>query len=35
MNVFEKINCGDNPWLYARLVSDLKVRGTGPEQTEG
>jgi hypothetical protein len=25
MNVFEKINCGDNPWLYARLVSNLKV----------
>ncbi len=25
MSVFEKINCGDNPWLYGRLVSNLKV----------
>jgi hypothetical protein len=25
MTVFQKINCGDNPFLYARLVSNLKM----------
>jgi len=25
MTVFQKINCGHNPWLYARQVTDLKV----------
>jgi hypothetical protein len=25
MRRFQKIDCGHNPWLYARLVTDLKV----------
>jgi hypothetical protein len=25
MTEFQKINCGDNPWLYARRVTNLKV----------
>ncbi len=25
MTVSQNINCGDNPWLYARLVSNLKM----------
>src|SRR6266852_1987678 len=25
MNLFQRIDCGDNPFLHARLVSDLKM----------
>jgi hypothetical protein len=24
---FERITCGHNPWLYARRVSDLSIKG--------
>jgi len=29
-----RINCGHNPWLYARLVDDLRV-STDPAAVEG
>ena len=25
MTLFQHIHCGDNPWLHARLVSDVRV----------
>lgn len=34
MSVFQNISCGDNPWLYARLVTDIKVIDGKPNWKE-
>lgn len=34
MTPFQRITCGHNPWLYARLVTDLKAYGEKLTWTE-
>jgi hypothetical protein len=34
MTAFQKITCGDNPWLYARRVSNLKITDDNLTWTE-